>query len=624
MKLRTVAAAICLFFSPYLFAQLVLPEMPAPGEPPPMEEWETNETPATANVTPQLRPRTSASNTLQTAETNTTTTATIGTSNTTNIAGVIGGTTSAQHFTIFNGDSLPLFRVRGDGVSQVLFDQNGTTTLQLINSYTASTANAAARMGLQFTDGTALRGEVGLYGAGAAGTLANVLRLANVAGGPVTFAFGPSGQERFRFHPDGKLSIGSVSNGSVLNLNDWGAGNYAVSLAASDKVETNASQTDYGMLVNAFEDVLSGVTNSGSLYGTWTRAALSGAGTLNATVGQYIESGIIGAGKVNIATGLSVKLLAGTGVGIGTGYGVFIDDIPAGNDFAIYQNGVNDVNFFAGSIGVGVNAPVGRLHLHDTMAAPRVVFSGAEYLQSTNTSLLDGIGFWLGVNRNNNRQLWIGESTSASTAPFVRITSVNGVAGIDAISRDGSTPQTLNVAAWGGSVVIGPVPAANPHSGDKLYVSGNAHFTGTVSGGNIQATYQDVAEWVPSTTDLEPGTVVILNTVRNNEVMASVSPYDTSVAGVVSAQPGLSLGIPGEGKEQVATTGRVKVRVDARTSPIGIGDLLVTSALPGTAMKSEPMDINGRRFHQPGTIIGKALEPLDSGIGEILVLLSMQ
>jgi hypothetical protein len=46
--------------------------------------------------------------------------------------------------------------------------------------------------------------------------------------------------------------------------------------------------------------------------------------------------------------------------------------------------------------------------------------------------------------------------------------------------------------------------------------------------------------------------------------------------------------------------------------------------MAGTAMKSEPMAINGRSFHQPGTIIGKALEPLEGGIGEILVLLSMQ
>jgi hypothetical protein len=36
------------------------------------------------------------------------------------------------------------------------------------------------------------------------------------------------------------------------------------------------------------------------------------------------------------------------------------------------------------------------------------------------------------------------------------------------------------------------------------------------------------------------------------------------------------------------------------------------------------MMINGRPFHSPGTLIGKALEPLEKGTGEILVLLSLQ
>ncbi|HEV7764125.1 MAG TPA: hypothetical protein VGQ76_03895 [Thermoanaerobaculia bacterium] len=173
-----------------------------------------------------------------------------------------------------------------------------------------------------------------------------------------------------------------------------------------------------------------------------------------------------------------------------------------------------------------------------------------------------------------------------------------------------------------GNVIIGGTPTTS--SLYALSVDGDADFRGTVTGINIKAHYQDVAEWVPSLTDLAPGTVVILNRERNNEVMASTKSYDTTVAGVVSAQPGISLGIEGPGMEQVATTGRVKVRVDARLKPIQIGDLLVTSDTSGTAMRSEPMAINAREFHQPGTIIGKALEPLQSGIGEILVLLSMQ
>ena len=100
--------------------------------------------------------------------------------------------------------------------------------------------------------------------------------------------------------------------------------------------------------------------------------------------------------------------------------------------------------------------------------------------------------------------------------------------------------------------------------------------------------------------------------------------YDTTVAGVVSSRPGVILGVAAAGKEKIATTGRVKVKVDATHASILIGDLLVTSDVAGTAMKSEAVEINGRKFHQPGTVIGKALQPLPSGRGEILVLLSLQ
>lgn len=142
--------------------------------------------------------------------------------------------------------------------------------------------------------------------------------------------------------------------------------------------------------------------------------------------------------------------------------------------------------------------------------------------------------------------------------------------------------------------------------------------------GNIAAKYQDVAEWVPAFGAPKPGTVVILSEDANNHVVASNSSYDTRVAGVVSEQPGLILGEAAPNKVQVATTGRVKVMVDATASPIKIGDLLVTSDKAGVAMKSMPVEVAGIKMHRPGTVVGKALEPLAGGTGEILVLLSLQ
>lgn len=159
---------------------------------------------------------------------------------------------------------------------------------------------------------------------------------------------------------------------------------------------------------------------------------------------------------------------------------------------------------------------------------------------------------------------------------------------------------------------------------DKNYFAGETFFQGPVTGTNIRATYQDIAEWVPSREDLAPGTVVVLDTAIGNAVMPSSRAYDTTVAGVVSAQPGITLGVESEGQEQIATTGRVKVFVDATAAPIEAGDLLVTSSVPGMAMKSIPIDVGGVAIHRPGTIIGKALGPLAGGRGEILVLLSMQ
>jgi hypothetical protein len=154
---------------------------------------------------------------------------------------------------------------------------------------------------------------------------------------------------------------------------------------------------------------------------------------------------------------------------------------------------------------------------------------------------------------------------------------------------------------------------------ERLEVNGNIKVSG-----NINAKYQDVAEWVDSAEDLSAGTVVVLDAARPNHVMASTASYDTRVAGVISDRPGITLGEHADGKVLVATTGRVKIKVSAKNGPINIGDLLVTSDQQGVAMKSNAVKLGGVRLHRPGTLIGKALEPLAQGTGEILVLLSLQ
>lgn len=255
-------------------------------------------------------------------------------------------------------------------------------------------------------------------------------------------------------------------------------------------------------------------------------------------------------------------------------------------------------------IGIGTTTPTGQLHIFGS--ALQDVFAGM------GVDLAAGPAFNFG---------YAGSSFGAGAGFFNVRPHVSAVAPNPSL-RFATANVTRMIITNVGKVGIGTTPATG--STNILEIAGNVNVAGTVTGTNIAATYQDVAEWVSASSDLAPGTVVVLNPNTNDAVIPSGREYDSTVAGVVSAQPGLTLGIHAEGKEAIATTGRVKVRVDARKSPIKIGDLLVTSDVAGTAMRSEPIEIRGRRFHQPGTIIGKALEPLEGGISEIMVLLSLQ
>lgn len=395
-------------------------------------------------------------------------------------------------------------------------DHGAGTIMRISNASNAAGAYTA----LRFTEGDTVKAEVKSTSSGTVPAAdAHSLRITNYANGPMTF--GTNNAERMRIFADGKVAIGSTTwSPGRLTVAGNAPGGYGIYTQQRSAVNASGIQNDNALVAEVIHDIPANVTNDGGLLAAQLVSWNMGPGTLNFATGGAFYAGNFPqkTGTINKAFAVQTKVLKGAGT-IVDGYGLYIHDIEANNDYGIYQTAANDTNYFAGNVIVGV----------------------------------------------------------------------------------ATTPPTL-----------------------VLQVNGSANFDGTVTGSNIKAHYQDVAEWVPSTTDLAPGTVVILNRERNNEVMASAGAYDTTVAGVVSAQPGLSLGIEGEGKEQIATTGRVKVRVDARNGAIAIGDLLVTSDTPGTAMRSEPMSINGRKFHQPGTIVGKALEPLEGGVGEILVLLSLQ
>lgn len=118
-----------------------------------------------------------------------------------------------------------------------------------------------------------------------------------------------------------------------------------------------------------------------------------------------------------------------------------------------------------------------------------------------------------------------------------------------------------------------------------------------------------VAELFALSEPAQPGDVLVADRESLGRYRLATAASDAAVVGVVAGEPGVLLA-------PVALTGTVLVRADAGYGAIRIGDLLTTSATKGHAMRAADI--------LPGTILGKALEPLDAGRGLIRVLVMMR
>lgn len=125
---------------------------------------------------------------------------------------------------------------------------------------------------------------------------------------------------------------------------------------------------------------------------------------------------------------------------------------------------------------------------------------------------------------------------------------------------------------------------------------------------------------------VKPGMIVSINPSKPGDLLVSQKAYDRTVAGIISGaggvKPGMLMGQTGtkaDGQHPVALTGRVYCYVDADAGgAIEPGDMITTSATPGHGMKVTD------HSKATGAIIGKAMSPLPSGKGLVLVLVSLQ
>jgi hypothetical protein len=136
---------------------------------------------------------------------------------------------------------------------------------------------------------------------------------------------------------------------------------------------------------------------------------------------------------------------------------------------------------------------------------------------------------------------------------------------------------------------------------------------------------------------VESGDIMVIDPVNSRAISRSSGPRSTLVAGIYSTRPGFigskrDLDKP-TGREEAGTytledlaaefdeiplavVGIVPCKVTAENGSIRPGDLLVTSSVPGHAMRDDDPKV--------GTVVGKALESLASGTGVVKVLVTLQ
>jgi len=239
---------------------------------------------------------------------------------------------------------------------------------------------------------------------------------------------------------------------------------------------------------------------------------------------------------------------------------------------------------------------------------------------------------------NQNRITDLGSPQSSEDAVTKNYIDNKGIAQILSQGSDAGGNPIVNVGA--GRIDLGDGAGDVDFNGQRLYNSNltQTEFLGVTDGvtgaeaesnnmrdysayvqndlkvgGDIIGSGGDLAENVKSEETIDEGSLVSI--VGKFEVEKSKVKYDTSLAGVVSTDPGITLKKERDGVP-LALSGIVPVKFSPENGPVEAGDLLTSSSTPGYAMNCED------RMRCSGSIVGKSMESKNE-IGKIQTLVTL-
>ena len=277
-------------------------------------------------------------------------------------------------------------------------------------------------------------------------------------------------------------------------------------------------------------------------------------------------------------------------------------------------------NAFTGASGeLSVDTTLGTIRVHNGVAGGNILasidavqtLSNKTLSAPTVTGTLSSTGF---INTSGNVSAVVGLFGSITSTGLINTSGNIICASISAGTYVGLSSSKINtnasnvtvdssyvnVAINGSNIVSVKSDAFIPTSSNVTTLGSLTNWWSKSFTVAATAQYADLAENYTSDSDYASGTVLVFG--GEAEVTQSHSSHDTRIAGVVSTNPAYLMN-GAEPGIAVALQGRVPCRV---LGPVDKGDRVVASHIAGVAQALDPQQ------YQPGCIIGKALQAIDS------------
>lgn len=286
-------------------------------------------------------------------------------------------------------------------------------------------------------------------------------------------------------------------------------------------------------------------------------------------------------------------------VNVGTGIEISSDAVQLDNSYNWTVSGDNMYSAVPGKVGIGDATPYAKLDVQDdtTTGTALYVYNGSF------------IGGMVGIFNWDHQLVTLAGNAPVAGGDVLEIV-VNGSASTTAqfISCDIQEMMAFDDTKFWVNV------------DGEVYADGSFHMKG--------AGLAELVEVTSGSRSVTPGDVVVIDPSAHSSIVRSDKARSSLVAGIYSTDPGvcaskrewdnrtISSMADDFNEIPLAVVGIVPCKVSAENGPIHPGDLLVTSDTPGHAMRDDNPSV--------GTVIGKAMESLEFGTGEIKVLVTLQ